>query len=84
VVDVEEKKMTSKKTGNKETYCKLVLQQNNDTCECVVWPEQWANLRGVLLNSKNKLVVFSGVVKYSDYAGVNNVWFTKNSKCAVL
>ena len=34
VVDAEEKTFKSKKTGNTETYCKLILQQNNDTCEC--------------------------------------------------
>ena len=42
VVEVEEKRFISKKTNKEETFCKLLLQQNNDVCECVIWPEEYA------------------------------------------
>lgn len=84
LVEVEEKKFTSKKTGNRETFAKLTFQQNNDTCECVIWPEEWANVRGRLIDAKNRLVIFSAVVKYSDFTGKNNLQFTKRSQCDVL
>lgn len=79
IVEIEEKKYVSKKTGETETYCKLLLQQNNDVCEAVCWAEEYARLRGQLINSKNKLIVCSGVIKYSDYAKSNNFQFTKSS-----
>ena len=84
IVEISEKKYTSKKTGARETFATLTLQQNNDTCECVVWPEEWVRFRGLLINAKNKLVICSGVIKYSDYTGKNNLWFTKRSQCDIL
>jgi DNA polymerase-3 subunit alpha len=79
VVEVEEKKFNSKKTGNTEIFCKLSLQQNNDLCECVVWPEEYAIHRGKLINSKDKIIIFSATVKYSDYAGKNSLQFNRRS-----
>ncbi len=84
VVEMEEKKFKSKKTGNEETFCKLTLQQNNDMCECIVWPEEYKAMRPQLLNAKNKLIIFSASVKYSDYAGKNNLQFMKRSLLEVL
>lgn len=84
VVEVEEKKFKSKKTGSEETFCKLLLQQNNDLCECIVWPEEYKSMRPQLIDSKNKLIIFSATVKYSDYAGKNNLQFMKRSLLEVL
>lgn len=84
VVEVEEKKFKSKKTGGEETLCKLLLQQNNDLCECIVWPEEYKSMRPQLIDSKNKLIIFSATVKYSDYAGKNNLQFMKRSLLEVL
>lgn len=84
VVDVEERKFTSKKTGNTEMFCKVTLQQNNDICECVVWPEEYAQHRGTLMNAKNKLIIFSATIKYSDYEGKNNLQFNKRSILEVV
>lgn len=84
VVEVEEKKFKSKKTGGEETFCKLLLQQNNDLCECIVWPEEYKSMRPQLIDSKNKLIIFSATVKYSDYAGKNNLQFMKRSLLEIL
>lgn len=84
VVEVEEKKFKSKKTGGEETFCKLLLQQNNDLCECIVWPEEYKSMRPQLIDSKNKLIIFSATVKYSDYAEKNNLQFMKRSLLEVL
>lgn len=84
VVDIEEKRFTSKKTNKEETFCKLLLQQNNDICECVIWPEEYAETRGKILTAKNKPIVFSAVVKYSDYSGKNQVQFMKRTILDVL
>ena len=84
VVEAEEKKFKSTKTGRTETFCKLTLQQNNDLCECTVWPEEYDKFRPFLTTAKNKLIVFSGIVKYSDYTGKNNLQFTRNSKMEIL
>lgn len=84
VVEVEEKKFQSKKTGNTEFFCKMTIQQNNDLIECVAWPEEYSTHRAALLNAKNKLIIFTGNVKYSDYEGKNNIYFMKNSIVEIL
>lgn len=84
VIDMEEKRFKSKRTGNEETFCKLTLQQNNDVAECIVWPEEWARYRGDLLSAKNRIVVFNGLIKYSEYSGKNELQFTKSTQCEVI
>lgn len=84
VVEVEEKQYQDKKTGEKKMYCKLLLQQNNESCECLVWNEEYMEMRGKLLNIKNRLIIFSAVVKYSEYQGKNNLQFYRRSILEVL
>lgn len=84
VIEIEEKKFKSKKTGDEETFCKLLLQQNTDTCECIVWPEEYKANYGQLSNCKNKLIICSAVVKYSDYAQQNNLQFYRRTVLEVL
>jgi DNA polymerase-3 subunit alpha len=84
VVETEEKKFKNKKTGDMETFCKMVLQQNNDTCECIVWPKEYANVRGKLISAKDKLIIFSAIIKYNDYSGKNGLQFTEKSEVEVL
>lgn len=79
VVDIEEKTFLSKKTGLQEVFCRITLQQNNDLCECIVWPEEYANHRGTIINAKDKLIVFSATIKYNDYQGKNNLQFNKKT-----
>lgn len=84
VVEIEEKTFSSKRTGRDETFCKLILQQNNDLCECIVWPEEYQSMRPFLLEAKNKLIIFSAIVKTSDYTGKNNLQFMKRSLLEVV
>lgn len=84
VVELEERKFKDKKTGDTKMFCKVTLQQNNDVCECVVWPEEYAQHRGTLMNAKNKLIIFSATIKYSDYEGRNNLQFNKRSVLEVI
>lgn len=84
VVEFEEKSYIDKKTGDKKIYGKMVLQQNNDTCECLVWPDEYAEMRGKLLECKDKLIICSAVVKYSDYQGKNCLQFYRRSVLEIL
>lgn len=84
IVEIEEKKFTSKKTGEQETFCKLTLQQNNDMAELVIWPEEYRNARAFLLGAKNKLIICMAQVKYSDYAGHNNLQMTRNNLIEII
>lgn len=84
IVEVEEKKFTSKKTGETETFCKIMLQQNNDMTELVIWPEEYRTAREKVLNAKNKMIVCMVAIKYSEYAKQNNLQITRNNLIEII
>lgn len=84
IVEMEEKKFTSKKTGEQEVFCKITLQQNNDMAELVIWPEEYRNARALLVGAKNKLIICMATVKYSDYVGHNNLQLTRNNFIEII
>jgi DNA polymerase-3 subunit alpha len=84
IVEIEEKKFTSKKTGEQETFAKVTLQQNNDMAELVIWPEEYRNVRAVLTGMKNKLIICMAQIKYSDYVGHNNLTLTRNQFIEII
>lgn len=90
IVDIEEKKFKDKKTGENRIFCKILLQQNNDLTEMIIWNDEWATSRaeftkgGNLSQAKNKMLICSAQVKYSDFTGNNNLQLYKSSIVSVL
>lgn len=90
IVEIEEKKFLDKKTGANKTFCKVLLQQNNDLVEMVIWNDEWANLRSKFCNggspssAKNKMIICFAQVKYSDFAGGNNLQIYKSSVVEIM
>lgn len=90
IVEIEEKKFLDKKTGANKTFCKVLVQQNNDLVEMVIWNDEWANLRSKFCNggspssAKNKMIICSAQVKYSDFAGGNNLQIYKSSIVEIM
>lgn len=90
IVDIEEKKFKDKKTGENRMFCKILLQQNNDLTEMIIWNDEWATARaeftkgGNLSQAKNKMLICSAQVKYSDFTGNNNLQLYKSSIVSVL
>ena len=90
IVEIEEKKFLDKKTGANKTFCKVLLQQNNDLVEMVIWNDEWTNLRSKFCNggspssAKNKMIICSAQVKYSDFAGGNNLQIYKSSVVEIM
>lgn len=81
---MEEKKFVSKKSGETETFCKITLQQNNETSEMVIWPEEYKSARAKLIEAKNKLIVCMAMVKYSDFSGQNNLQLTRHNLIEIV
>lgn len=90
IVDIEEKKFKDKKTGENRIFCKILLQQNNDLTEMIIWNDEWGTARaeftkgGNLSQAKNKMLICSAQVKYSDFTGNNNLQLYKSSIVSVL
>lgn len=84
VADVEERRYTDKKTGESKAFCKVVLQQNNDNCELMLWNTEYMRFYNEINGSKNKLVIFSGIIKYSDYSKKNDLQFNQRTILEIL
>lgn len=90
IVEIEEKKYKSKETNENKVFGKLLLQQNNDLVEMVVWNEEWQKNRGIFCNgstlssAKNKMLICTAQVKYSEFAGKNNLQLYKSSIVELL
>ena len=69
VLEHDEVEYQDKKTGEKKTFCKLKLQQNNDIIELVMWDDFYKANRDKVIQSKNKMIIVSAIIKYSDYSG---------------
>lgn len=84
VAEVNEKKFESKKTGKTETFCTVILHQNNDIVEMVAWPEDYARLRGDIMKAKGRLIVVTGFLKYSSFANKNNLVTNKKTQIEIV
>lgn len=79
VIEIEEKSYKDKTTGEKKRFVKLLLQQNNDSIEMALWSDALTQISGDIAKLKDKIIIVSGVVKYSDYTATNNLNSTKST-----
>ncbi|MDR1504141.1 MAG: DNA polymerase III subunit alpha [Prevotella sp.] len=79
VVEVDEMSYKNKSTGEKKQFCKLKLQQNNDLIELVCWNDFYLEKKEILSGLKNKVIIITTIIKYSDYTGANSLNTYKSS-----
>lgn len=84
VVEVQEKKYKSSQSNQMETFAKLSLQQGACLNECIVWAEEYSIHRDIVQASRNKIVVFTAMVKYSDFRQRNELTFTRGSRMEIM
>lgn len=73
VIELDEVSYKDKQTGEKKTFCKIKLQQNNDLMELICWSEFYSINRKLIGSLKDKIIIVSAVIKYSDYNGTNSL-----------
>lgn len=79
IASVEERQYNSTQTNQKETMCKLILQQGSTISECIAWAEAYGNLKDKLQHSKGKIAIFTATVRYSEFHQKNELQFTHSS-----
>lgn len=79
VTEVDEKSYKDKMTGEKKKFAKLTLQQNNDLMEMVCWSDFLDEFKGNITSLKDKVIIVSAIIKYSDYTGANSLNTHKTS-----
>ena len=71
VIELGEVSYKDKTTGEKKQFCKIKLQQNNDLAELVLWSDFYSEHRNEIASLKDKIIILTAVIKYSDYLGCN-------------
>lgn len=79
VTDVEEKSYKDKTSGEKKKFAKLTLQQNNDLMELICWSDFLDEFKGSITSIKDKVIIVTAIIKYSDYTGANSLNTHKTS-----
>lgn len=79
VVEVSENSYKDRETGGRKRFAKLTLSQNNRLTECVCWNDYYIAHRTEIQSLKDKVVILTAMVRYSDYSGCNTLQTTKNS-----
>ena len=90
IADIEEKRYSDKKTGEDKIYAKILLQQNNDLAELLIWNEEWMHFRADITHGngvasvKNKLLIGSVKVRFSNFSEENSLQLYQSSIIEVI
>lgn len=90
IADIEEKRYSDKKTGEDKIYAKILLQQNNDLAELLIWNEEWMRFRADITRGngvasvKNKLLIGSVKVRFSNFSEENALQLYQSSIVEVI
>lgn len=79
VVELDEISYKDKTSGEKKQFCKMKLQQNNDLMELVCWNEFYLENKNIISQLKDKIIIITAAIKYSDYTGANTLNTYKSS-----
>ena len=79
VTEMSEHAYKDRTTGERKRFVKLTLQQNNDVAEMVCWSETCEAHRDKIPALKDRIIIVTGMVKYSDYSGTNTLQSTKTT-----
>lgn len=79
VVDVTEHTYKDRETGSRKRFAKLTLSQNNRLAECVCWNDYYMEHHTEIQSLKDRVVILTAVIRYSDYNGCNTLQTYRNS-----
>ena len=55
------------------------MLQNTDSIEAVCWNDFFSARRAEIMRLKDRIVVLTGIIRYSDFSGANTLHTTKTS-----
>lgn len=84
VIEVDELSYKDRESGEKMVFCKIKLQQNNDLMELVCWNDFYSIHKKEFSSIKDKIIIITAGIKYSDYAGSNNLNTFKTSQIYIV
>lgn len=79
IAEVSEKTYKDKRTGETKHFGKVMLQQNTDMIQLVVWNDAWIDCKRCFKDKRGSIVVAVVQVKYSDYDDKNILQINKGA-----
>lgn len=79
IAEVSEKTYKDKRTGETKHFGKVMLQQNTDMVQLVVWNDVWIDCKRCFKDKRGSIVVAVVQVKYSDYDEKNILQINKGA-----
>lgn len=79
IMECTEHKYKDKSTGETKHYGKVILQQNIDTGQLTIWNDAWIGVKDYFWQKKDRIVIFQGVIKWSDYDEQNVLQINKGA-----
>lgn len=79
VSEYSEHSYKDQETGMSKRFAKLLLTQNGQTVECVLWDEFYKSHKSELTQVSGKIIILTAMIRYSHYSGCNTLQSYHNS-----
>ena len=79
VSEYSEHSYKDQETGMSKRFAKLLLTQNGQTVECVLWDEFYKSHKSELTQISGKIIILTAMIQYSHYSGCNTLQSYHNS-----
>ena len=79
VSEYSEHSYKDQETGMSKRFAKLLLSQNGQTVECVLWDEFYKSHKSELTQISGKIIILTAMIRYSHYSGCNTLQSYHNS-----
>ena len=79
VSEYSEHSYKDQETGISKRFAKLLLTQNDQTVECVLWDEFYKFHKSELTQISGKIIILTAMIRYSHYSGCNTLQSYHNS-----
>lgn len=71
IVEVHEKAYKSKRDNTKKYFGKVLLKQNTETAQVIMWEKAWEENKEKFVGQEGVIIAAVAAVKYSDYSEKN-------------
>ncbi len=79
VSEYSEHSYKDQETGMSKRFAKLLLTQNGQTVECVLWDEFYKSHKSELTQISGKIIILTAMIRYSHYSSCNTLQSYHNS-----
>lgn len=84
IAEVSEKTYVDKRQGGKKRFGKVVLRQNTDIMQLIMWSDSWEDHKEVFWQQSGRIVSLYVQVKYSDYDEKNVLQLNKGAFATLI